>query len=168
MNKVILFDRSHRHLEENGTVAFSDILYVPPGRTALLSLYDMRAIGYLNTDPQTGKKTVDIPACVMVHKLTLAPTGDLLRRLNCGDYFNVQAELQRLLMERGVRREPVFMCGEPWQISPCNNMAVIALPGFYMLAVCDAAQFDTTYIESTLLTAEESAVIPDYFKLGVP
>ena len=41
MDYTILFDKDRRILAEHGTRAFSEVLYIPQGKVALLSLYNM-------------------------------------------------------------------------------------------------------------------------------
>lgn len=169
MDYTIIFDKDHQKVSENGTSMYSDVLYIPPGKTALLSLYNMVDETKLVTDPTTGKKSLSSGSCVTVHKLSLGQTGDItdvVKQVECGRVYDVQNELRKLLYNRRLFHEPVYQCGSTWTLNPCNNFALIPTPGFYMLELTDVAQFDTAYVEYALLDVSDSVVIPDDFKLG--
>lgn len=165
MDYTILFDKTHRTLSSNGTSAFSDIVYIPQGKTALLSLYNMTNSLKLKTD-KNGKKFLESDDCGIVHKLSLGQTGDIARKLECGQRADVVGELKSLLYNRRLFHEPVYQCGCQWAINPCNNYILIPTPGFYMLEFFDVNQFDTAYVEYALLSVADSLAIPDDFKLG--
>lgn len=166
MDYTILFDKDHRKASDTGTSAYSDILYIPPGKTALLSLYNMYDETKMTKDEATGKMSLQSNSCVVIHKLSLGQTGDVGRKIQCGERVDVQAELRKLLHNRRVFHEPVYQCGNSWAINPCNNFALIPTPGFYMLEIMDVNQLDTAYVEYALLNVADSVVIPDEFKLG--
>lgn len=167
MDWTILYDKDHKIIAPDGKSAFSDILYIPVGKTALLSMYNMINEAYIVKDPATGKPiSMDLHPCVVVHKLSFGGTGDVARKIECGERVNILGELKTLLLERRVFHEPVFQCGEMWILSPCDNFALLPTPGFYMLEMQDPHQFDTAYIEYALLTVAESMAIPDDFKMG--
>lgn len=166
MDTTILFDREHRKLANHGTSAYSDILYIPPGNTALLSMYNMVRNVDLVKDELTGKMVLKSDDCAVVHKLSLGNTGDIARKLSCGERVDIQGELRSLLYNRDICHEPVYQCGCSWTLNPCNNFALIPTPGFYMLEFSDVNQFDTAYVEYTLLSVADSMAIPDDFKLG--
>lgn len=166
MDYTILFDKDHKTLASNGKSAFSDILYIPPGKTALLSLYNMINELHLVEDEKTGKLSLQSDDCAVIHKLSLGKTGDITRKLKCGERVDVTDELKGLLYNRRLFHEPVYQCGCSWTLNPCNNFALIPTPGFYMLEFFDANQFDTAYVEYTLLSVADSSTIPDNFKMG--
>lgn len=166
MDFTILFDKDHRTLASNGKSAFSDILYIPPGKTALLSLYNMVNELNLVKDEKTGKMSLQSDDCAVIHKLSLGQTGDIARKLECGERVDVTGELKRLLYNRRLFHEPVYQCGCSWTLNPCNNFALIPTPGFYMLELFDVNQFDTAYVEYALLSVADSLAIPDDFKMG--
>lgn len=166
MDFTILYDKTHRTLSENGKSAFSDILYIPPAKTALLSLYNMINELALVKDEATGKISLVSDDCAVVHKLSLGQTGDISRKLECGERVDVTGELKALLWNRRIFHEPVYQCGCSWTLNPCNNFALIPTPGFYMLEFFDANQFDTAYVEYALLSVSDSLAIPDAFKMG--
>lgn len=167
MDWTILFDKKHQIISEDSKVAYSDILYIPVGKTALLSMYNMINEAYIVKDPETGKPiSMDLNPCVVVHKLSLGQTGDVARKIACDEKVNILGELKTLLLERRVFHEPVYQCGEQWILSPCDNFALIPTPGFYMLEMRDLHQFETAYIEYALLSVAESLAIPDDFKMG--
>lgn len=166
MDYTILFDVDHRTVSRDGTSAFSDILYIPPGKTALLSLFNMVNELNLVKDEKTGKMSLQSDDCAVIHKLSLGNTGDIARKVECGEFVDTSGELMELLYNRRVFHEPVYQNGCSWGINPCNNFALIPTPGFYMLEFFDANQFDTAYVEYALLSVVDSMGIPDAFKLG--
>ena len=166
MDWTIAFDKTHRIISEDGKSAYSDFIYVPVGETALLSLYNMFNGLAVKTDPTTGKSSLIADNCATIHKVSLGPTGDVARELECGERVNILGELKTLLYERRVFHEPVYQCGEKWVLNPCNNYALIPVPGLYLIELFDVNQFDTAYIEYTLLSVADSMAIPDDFKLG--
>lgn len=166
MDFTILYDKTHSVVSPSGKQVYSDILYIPVGKAALLSLYNMTASLDLVTDPDTGRMVLQSDDCIIVHKLSFGQTGDLARRLSCGERIDVQRELTGLLHSRRVFHEPVYQCGGAWAINPCNNYALIPVPGFYMLELFDLDQAATAYIEYALIGLEAAAVIPDDFKMG--
>ena len=166
MDYTILFDKDHRTVAKHGKSAFSDILYVPPGQTALLSLYNMVNELHLVKDEETGKMSLQSDDCAIVHKLSLGKTGDIARKIECGERVDVTGELKALLYNRRLFHEPVYQNGCAWALNPCNNFALIPTPGFYMLEFFDVNQFDTAYVEYALLSVADSMAIPNAFKLG--
>lgn len=166
MDYTILFDRDHRTIASNGKSAYSDILYIPPGKTALLSLFNMINELNLVKDKDTGKISLQSDDCAVVHKLSLGQTGDIARKIECGERVDVTGELKSLLVNRRLFHEPVYQGGCSWVLNPCNNFALIPTPGFYMLEFFDVNQFDTAYVEYALLSVVDSLAIPDDFKLG--
>ena len=45
-------------------------------------------------------------------------------------------------------------------------MALIPVPGFYVLETDDVDQLSTAYVEYAVIDANQASVIPDGFKLG--
>lgn len=165
MDYTIAFDQERRTISDDGRSYYSDIIYIPAGNTALLSLYNMFNKARL-VEGADGEKSLQVNSCIVVHKLSFGETEHIRRAIKCGDFINLADEYKKLLIERRVFHEPVFQCGEAWQINPCNNFALIPTPGFYMLEIFDLNQIDTAYIEYTLLSVADSLAIPDDFKLG--
>lgn len=165
MNSIILFDKDHRALTDHGARAFSEILHIPIGKVALLSLYNMYNEVQLR---KNAKGVTELVAndCAVVHKLSLGKTDDVARRLECGERVDVHGELRSLLANRRLFHEPVYQNGVAWALNPCNNFTLIPTPGFYMLEFFNPNQFDTAYVEYTLLNSTDSTEIPDDFKLG--
>lgn len=165
MDYTILFDYEHRTISDNGKSAFSDILYIPPGKVALLSMYNMYSEIRVEKDSK-GKTELVANDCATVHKLSLGKTGDVARKIECGERIDITSELKSLLYNRRLFHEPVYQCGCVWSLNPCNNFALIPTPGFYMLEFFNPNQFDTAYVEYTILSVSDSLAIPDDFKLG--
>lgn len=166
MNTDILFDKDHQTISDDGRSAFSEILYIPVGKVALLSLYNMFSELKMVTDEVTGKKSLDDFSCVVVHKMSLSHTGNVIVKPRCGGVLDIRSEEYKLLWDRQVRHEPVYQCGCQWTINPCNNMAILPIPGFFQLEFVDPNQFNTAYVEFSFLTVAESLAMPDDFKLG--
>ena len=165
MDYTILFDKDRRTIAEHGTRAFSEILYIPPGKVALLSMYNMYNEVQVTKNAK-GETALVAKDCALVHKLSLGKTGDIARKIECGERVDVQGELRGLLANRRLFHEPVYQCGCTWSLNPCNNFALIPTPGFYMLEFFNPNQFDTAYVEYALLSVSDSMAIPDDFKLG--
>lgn len=166
MDYTILFDKEHQTIANNGTSAFSDILYIPVGHTALLSLYNMTSSLDLVKDSDTGNLHLASNDCAVIHKLSLGKTGDITKKIECGERIDISSEINSLLRNRRLFHELVYQNGCSWSLNPCNNFALIPTPGFYMLEFFDVNQFDTAYVEYALLSVIDSLVIPEAFKLG--
>lgn len=166
MDFTILFDQTHHTLANHGKTARSDILYIPRGHTALLSLYNMTNDLHLVKDDKTGQISLRSENCAVVHKLSLGKTGDIARKLKCGERLDIKSELDSLLYNRRVFHEPVYQNGCSWVLNPCDNFALIPTPGFYIVELFDVNQFDVAYIEYVILSVADSMVIPEAFKLG--
>lgn len=166
MDFTIVYDKDHRLISDNGLSAYSEVFYVPPGKAALLSLYNLVNTVKLVTDPKTGKSHLSADDCAVVHKMSLGRTGDFARHVACGERVDIAAEARKLLLDRRIFYEPVYQDGCPWSLNPCNNYALISVPGFYMLEFYDTEQFDNAYVEYALLSVADSLAIPDGFKLG--
>lgn len=165
MNFEPLYDRETNKTADNGKTVFSDYLYIPPGKVALVSLFDMQEAVEQKRD-DNGKLVLERKDCIKVYKLSLGKTGDLKEKIECNKIADVQSALNTLLQDRRIRRELVTQCGENWIINPCNNLVLITVPGVYMLELYDEAQFDSAYIEYSLINAQDSIAIPDSLKLG--
>lgn len=160
MDWIIALDKEHHTLIEGGTKAESDIIYVPVGKVALLSLYNMTASVDFNGD------SISMDDCVELNKLSFGATPEIVAELLCGETFNLQKELRKALAARRVFKEPITQCGQYWTIHPCNNFVLIPTPGFYTLTLHDVDQLDVAYIEYALVNVSDAAAIPDEFKLG--
>lgn len=166
MNTKILYDNVNRMFSSDGKTVFSTLLFIPVGKTALLSLYNMYNELYLETNNDGEKNLVD-KSCIVVHKLSIGDTQNITKKdLECNESFNILSEMRRLLEDRRVFHEPVYQNGKAWVINPCNNFALISTPGFYMLELHDPNQFDVAHIDYTLLSVSDSLAIPNEFKLG--
>lgn len=164
MDFEIVFDKNVHTLSEDGTVAKSDIIYIPPGFTALLSLYNMTTI--ISLAENGSKKELITKSCLTLKKLSFGKINEKEIDVKCGERVNVNDELIKLLKQRRVYSEPVYQDCCEWVINPANNYILIPVPGFYELETEDLDQLDTAYVEYALLTAEQSIAIPNGFKLG--
>lgn len=166
MDFTILFDKNHRKLADNGLTAFSDVLYIPPGKAALLSMYNMVSSSEVVVDPQTGKKDVVFKDCITIHKISYGRVDPLVINAKCQDHIDLAGEVQKLLARRRVFFEPVMQDGCSWTLDACNTFALLPVPGFFMLEFTDPNQFDTAYLEFALLDIRDTIAIPDAFKIG--
>ena len=166
MDFTILFDKNNRKLENNGRVAFSNVLYVPPGKAALLSMYNMTGNQELVTDPATGKQSIVYRDCVVVHKISYGRVEPFMAEAKCNSMVDMIGEVQKLIAKRRVFFEPVVQKGCSWTLDACNNFALLPVPGFFMLEFTDPNQFDTAYVEYALLNTQDTVTIPDAFKIG--
>lgn len=165
MDFTVLFDKERQVLIEHGTRAMSEILYIPVGKVALLSLYNMFNEMHLAKDDKGNVELVSND-CAIVHKLSMGKTGDIARKIECGERVDVYGELQNLLYNRRIFHEPVYQNACNWTLNPCDNFALIPTPGFYVLEFHNPNQFDTAFVEYALLNVADSVAIPDEFKLG--
>lgn len=166
MDYTILYDKDHRIITNHGKSAYSDILHIPPGYTALLSLYNMINEFHLVKDSNTGKTSLQSDDCAIVHKLSFGKTGDIGIDFKCGERIDITGKINELLYNRRIFHEPVYQNGCKWSLNPCDNYALIPTPGFYMLEFFSDEQFDTAYVEYTILSVADSMAIPNTFKLG--
>lgn len=152
-------------MQANGKSAYSDILYVPVGKVALLTLYGFVARSEIVVDDD-GVKHLVSNSCADVHKLNLSRVEEKFRDLMCGEFIDVRKKLGQLLLEREVKHEVVYQCGSSWSLNPCNNYALISVPGYYMLEFYDVSQLDDASVEYSLLDVADAVAIPDVFKFG--
>lgn len=160
MDWKIALDVNHHTLIEDGAKAESSVIYIPPGKVALLSMYNMLATidyvdGVLSTDD-----------CAEIQKLSFGATPELAEFVSCDQNRNLSNEMQAALRSRRMFKEPVTQCGQCWTINPCNNFVLIPTPGFYSIILYDVDQIDVAYIEYILIDVADAAAIPDEFKLG--
>lgn len=160
MDWKIALDINNHTLIEGGTKAESSVIYIPVGKVALLSMYNMLATidyvdGVLSTDD-----------CAEVQKLSFGATPELAEFVACGASRNLNSEMASALSKRRLFKEPVTQCGQCWTINPCNNFVMIPTPGYYSIVLYDVDQIDVAYIEYAILDVADAAAIPDEFKLG--
>ena len=160
MDWTIALDKDNYTLTNSGTTADSNIIYIPPGKTALLSLYNMT----LSAELQNGVLTSN--DCATIIKLSFGKTPEITAKMDCTNMVNLTRELNYALTKRKVLSEPVEQCCKSWTLNSCNNYALIPVAGFYRVRLHDVDQLDEVYIEYTLLDVQDTVSIPDAFKLG--
>lgn len=165
MDFMIALDKDNHTLVNGGRTARSNIIYIPAGSTALLSLYNMMTIVKLTGDET---KVLETKSCLTIKKLSFGRTGDIKQLVEsiCDNDKTHQALADRLLADRRVFAEPIYQGCCEWTLDPANNMALIPIPGFYILELDDLDQLDTAYVEYAVLPATQAIAIPDGFKLG--
>ena len=164
MDFYTALDKDNHKLVNDGKTAQSNIIYIPKGHTALISLYNMTNI--VKLEDENGEKVLTNKSRLTIKKLSFGRTGNVSAIYECDTHVNLVAEAQKLLADRRVFAEPVFQDCCPWTINPGNNIALIPTPGFYVLETDDLDQLNTAYVEYAVLTADEAKAIPNGFKLG--
>lgn len=167
MDFLVALDKDNHTLINNGATAQSNIIYIPPGKVALLSLYNMMTIISMKDD--NGKKVLENKSCLTIKKLSFGRTPDVNKEMiddMCSNSKTHQALANKLLADRRVFSEPVYQNCCEWSINPANNMALIPVPGFYVLETDDVDQLSTAYVEYAVIDADKASAIPDGFKLG--
>lgn len=160
MEWMIALDKDHHTLIEGGAKAESSIIYIPVGKVALLSMYNM-----LVTIDYDGV-TLETDDCAEIQKLSFGATPELAPMVECGKNRNLNVEMLKAMQSRRMFKEAVTQCSQCWTIHPCNNFVMIPTPGFYSIILYDVDQIDTAYIEYVLIDVADAAAIPDDFKLG--
>lgn len=167
MDFFIALDKDNHTLTNDGKTAQSNIIYIPAGKVALLSLYNMMNIVTME-DGEKGK-FLQTKSCLTVKKLSFGRTSDVNKDLVddiCTNYKTHLTLANQLLADRRVFAEPVYQGCCAWSINPANNMALIPVPGFYVLETDDVDQLSTAYVEYAVIDGSQATAIPDAFKLG--
>jgi hypothetical protein len=150
--KKVLFD-------QNSTSRVSPVFSVWPGYVSLISLFGMKN-AFTKQDGALYNT-----ACIVVQKVTVAGAALPQVQDSCGKDLNaVIAGIPRGVVDRF---EDVMQdCGNAWVINPCNNYAIITIPGFYQLKVADEAQLGEFYVEQITVKAEHAIMYPSGLILG--
>ena len=164
MDWTIVLDTDHHVLTQEGTRAESRLMHVPPGKVGLVSMYNM--VEELELTGEGADRALSSTACARFLKVSVARSGNLPNMGTCAHYLDLRREHERLLGDRTIQKEPIYQCGQEWSISPCNNMALIPVPGLYIIELFDVNQLDEAYIEFVTLDVSAASIIPDAFKLG--
>lgn len=167
MDFNVALDKDNYRLINGGSTARSNIIYIPPGKVALLSLFNMMNIVKLKDD--AGNKVLEAKSCLTIKKLSFGRTSDVNRELvadMCKGTPSHKALADQLLADRRVFIEPVYQSCCEWSINPADNYALLPVPGFYVLETDDVDQLSTAYVEYAVIDADKTSAIPDSFKLG--
>ena len=164
MDFYIALDKDNHKLVNDGKTAQSNIIYIPKGHTALVSLYNMTTI--VKLEEENGEKVLTNKSCLTIKKLSFGRTGNISALYECDKHFNLVAKAQKLLDERRVFSYLVVQDCCAWSINPGNNMALIPTPGLYILETDDIDQLNNAYVEYAILTVDEAKAIPYDFRLG--
>lgn len=164
MDWTTVLDRKTHTLTQEGTRAESRMMYIPPGQVGIISMYNMtQEIVVEGTGPTA---EVSLTGCARVLKVSVARAGSLPQMGNCGEVIDLYREHEKLLAERRITKEPLYQCGREWNLTPCDNMQVITLPGLYIIEMFDVDQLEEAYIEFIAIDVATAMIIPDSFKLG--
>jgi hypothetical protein len=169
MDWNIALNAANHTLSDDGTRANSKPIYIPPGKVALLSMFNMVTtydlVDKVLPDGVT-HKVLTSNDCAIVVKLSVGKSQTIIDKFTKCETLDISSILQDMLDARKITQEPVYQGGEEWGISPCNNMVLIPTPGLYMVQILDPQQLDVAFIEYTLLDVADAVIIPDEFKLG--
>lgn len=179
MDWTIALNKDNNTLTPDGTRANSKPIYIPPGKVALISMFNMvttytlvdingNPVPAVNPDGTYNQQaTLYSDDCAIILKLSVGPIErDLLKDICACDTPNLGSLTQRMMDSRVITSEPVFQSTKEWGLTPCNNFALIPTPGLYMIQLLDPDQLDVAFIEYALLDVQDAAIIPDAFKLG--
>lgn len=164
MDWTVVLNNKHHTLTQEGTRAESRLMYIPPGKVGLISMYNM--VSEIKIIGSGRDAVLSTSACARLLKVSVAPSGNLPKLASCDSYLDLRREHERLLEDRVLTKEPIYQCGEEWNITPCNNMALIPVPGLYLIELFDVDQLEEAYIEFITLDVAAAAIIPDAFKMG--
>lgn len=160
MDFFVALDKKNHKLVNDGRTIQSNVIYIPVGQVALLSLYNMMNVVYLDCDVLVNR------SCLTIKKLSFSRTGDIPPPDTCGEIVDIASEMTKILRSRTIRSEPVYQDCCEWTISPANNFALIPTPGFYVLETDDIDQLQDMYVEYAVFDASKAIAIPTAFKLG--
>lgn len=164
MDWTIVLDRKTHTLTQEGTRAESRMMYIPPGKVGLISMYNMTE--EVSIFGEGINAVIDTSGCARILKVSVAKSGRLPELSDCGKTIDLYREHEKLLEARAITKEPMYQCGQEWNISPCNNMQLIAIPGLYIIELFDVDQLEEAYIEFIAIDVATASIIPDSFKLG--
>lgn len=110
----------------------SSYFQVPPGKVGLLF-----ATGFSD---EIERDTGDFitPQAVCVHKVYL-DADNIPQEVGCGGVLNIDKIKVFSYLD-----EEVLHCGEPWQLTKCNNIGIIGVPGTYYLKLNGRGTGDET------------------------
>jgi len=149
-NKV-LFDKDSTELE-------SPVFYVWPGFVSVISLFGMTnafvkdAGGVYNT------------SCIVVQKVTVNGAALPQVKDTCGADLNTV--LAGIPVNQVDRFEDVMQGCDAWAINPCNNYAVITVPGRYQLKLASDVQLGEFYVEQITMPVADAILFPAGLILG--
>lgn len=164
MDWTTVLDSKIHTLTQEGTRAESRMMYIPPGKVGVISMYNMSEVVTITGEGSAAMVTVT--GCARILKVAVARSGKLAELATCGQHIDLAREHERLLAERAIKKEPMFQCGQEWNISPCSNMQVIPVPGLYIVELSSVDQLEDAYIEFIALDVTAASIIPDSLKLG--
>ena len=164
MDWTIVLDHKIHTVTQEGTRAESRLMYIPPGKVGIISMYNMSQ--EITVTGTGASAMVEVSGCARILKVSVAKSGKLAELVSCGEHVDLRREHERLMAERVIKKEPMFQCGQEWNISPCDNMQVISIPGLYIIELFSVDQLQDAYIEFIAVDVTAASIIPDSFKLG--
>lgn len=178
MDWNIALNSANHTLSDDGTRANSKPIYIPPGKVALISMfnmvttYDLVDINGNPTSPVNPDGTYNQQAtlysddCAVILKLSVGKAQILATEFSKCETVDMASVLQTAIDARKITQEPVFQATKEWGLTPCNNFALIPTPGLYMIQLLDPEQLDVAFIEYAIMDVRDALIIPDAFKLG--
>lgn len=164
MDWTIVLDRNIHALTQEGTRAESRLMYIPPGKVGIISMYNMTE--EVSISGEGLDAVINTSGCARILKVSVARAGKLPELSDCGQVIDLRREHEKLLADRVITKEPMYQCGQEWNITPCNNMQLITVPGLYLIELFDVSQLEEAYIEFIAVDVATASIIPDSFKLG--
>jgi len=159
MNQTLNLTYKKVLYDANSTDRVSPVFYVWPGYASLISLFGMK-----NAFTNSAGKLYNT-SCIVVQKVTVAGAALPQVQDSCGkDLSAVIAGIPRGVVDRF--EDVTQGCDSVWGINPCNNYAVITIPGFYQLKVADEAQLGEFYVEQITVPVSDAIMYPSGLILG--
>lgn len=178
MDWKIALDAKNYELTDDGKRANSKPIYIPPGKVALISMFNLvttyelvdingNPTPAINTDGSYNQQaTLYSDDCAVILKLSVGAAQNVAEQIAPCSPKDMAGVLQAISDARKITQEPVFQSSAEWSLTSCNNFALIPTPGLYMVQLLDPQQLDVAFIEYTLLDVADAMIIPDAFKLG--
>lgn len=178
MDWKIALDAKNYELTDDGKRANSKPIYIPPGKVALISMFNLVTTYKLtdvNGNPTSAvnpdgsynqQATLYSDDCAVILKLSVGVAQNVAEQIAPCTAEDMTSILQAISDARKITKEPVFQSSAEWSLTSCNNFALIPTPGLYMVQLLDPQQLDVAFIEYTLLDVADAIIIPDAFKLG--
>lgn len=135
------------------TGKLSDPFRVDKGHVVVLSAFNLSCPQTDDVGTVTRKGD-----CFILHKLEVS--GKMEQRNDaCGCVFKGgSSEI--------VSSEPVVVCGSMWTLTNNTNLAVLSVPGYYMLELCNEGSVGSAVVKVEELTVADAALLPETLYLG--
>lgn len=163
MKSIVALDADTHILQDEGTKAVSRVIYVRPGESALLSLHGMQSVPKISDD----KKNLVFGGCISIKRVHMGEAEMKEIERECGANQSYSNIADNLIRRRVVRPYDIYKCGETWSISPCDNLKLIDVPGFYVAELTELDQLEELVLEYSILNHNQALSIQADIRLGV-